>query len=86
MKKYPKKLKIAVFAAAFAVGAAVYFAAYAWFESQMTDWQKSQEISFEKNTGSTKFKAHVDALVLGGAAFCAASAASMLAAKIILKK
>ena len=86
MKKYPKKLKIAIFAAAFAAGAAAYFGAYASFESRMTDWQKSQEISFEKKTGSTKFKAHVDALALGGAAFCAVSIASMFAAKIILKK
>ena len=57
------------------------FAAYARFESKLTDWQKSREIDIQKNTGSTKFKAHIDALTIGGLAFCATSGIIIIAAR-----
>ncbi len=51
------------------IGMAAGFSSMLCFESQLTDWQKNQEVSFEKNTGSTKFLAYVNAATVGLGSF-----------------
>ena len=81
-KRHSKRIKILLIAVSALVGTLAYFAAYSHFESQLTDWQKSRKIDIQKNTGSTKFKAHIDALSVGGVAFCATAAAAIIAARV----
>ena len=81
LKRHSKRAKIALIAVSALAGTLAYFAAYARFESKLTDWQKSREIDIQKNTGSTKFKAHIDALTIGGLAFCATSGIIIIAAR-----
>ncbi len=82
MKKRSRKEKFAIIAVSTIIGLCAGFVAYSHFNSDMTDWQKSQKIDFSANTGATKFKALVDALSVGGAAFCASSIAILLAIKL----
>ncbi len=80
MKKYSKKEKLAVFTFSALVGLVVFSGSYYYFCEQLTDWQKSQKIDFSENSGSTKFKARLDSLSIGGLAFCA-SAITIMALK-----
>lgn len=86
MKRYSRRFKFAVIAVSAAVGVCAYFAAYSAFEADMTEWQRTQKIDFSANTGSTKFKARIDALSVGGAAFCVCAAAAMATKKLFGKQ
>ncbi len=86
MKKYSKKLKLALILLSSLVAGLTYAGAYLYFESQMTPWQRSQKIDFESQSGSTKFKAHVDAASCAGAAFCLTAISGIISYKIIFRK
>jgi len=62
-----KKIRNIAISAAF--GVLAYGAVYCAKEASMTKWQREQPIDIEKKTGSTKFKAHIDAVSAGGIAF-----------------
>jgi len=68
--KYSKRQKLSLLAISAAVGAIFYAASYCAKEASMTKWQREQPINIDNGTGSTKFKAHIDSIVLGGLAFC----------------
>ncbi len=70
MKKRSRKEKFAIIATSAILGVCAAMASYSYFLSDLTEWQKSRDIDFSTNTGSTKFKARVDALSVGGATFC----------------
>ncbi len=69
MKKYPKRLKIALMLFCTAIAAIVYTSYYFHAKSKMTAWQQAQTIDFDAQTGSTKFKAHIDSAIFAGLAF-----------------
>ena len=62
LKRHSKRAKIALIAVSALAGTLAYFAAYARFESKLTDW-------------------HIDALTIGGLAFCATSGIIIIAAR-----
>lgn len=80
-KRHSKAAKLALIAVSALAGVLAYFAAYAHFESKLTEWQKSRDIDFQRDTGSTKFKAHIDALSIGGLVFCATAGTIIIAAR-----
>jgi len=80
-KQYSKKQKIITMLVCAAIALAAYFVSYSIFESHMSAWQKAQTMSYQDNTGSTKFKAHIDALSIGGIAFCASAIAIIVVAR-----
>jgi|GEM_PF-6370671 len=68
--------------AAFAAGSAY----YACTLERMTPWQREQKIDFDRQTGSTKFKALIDSFTAGSLVFCAAAFAGATAHKIYKHK
>lgn len=85
-KSFPVRQKLAMLSLCFAAGLAAYFAAYAYISKDLTQWQREQPIDFDAQTGSTRFKAHVDALTVGGFTFCITAAIVAGASKIRRKK
>lgn len=85
-KKISKKIKLSILLFSILMGVAGYFCAYAHFESKLTDWQKKQKIDFDAQTGSTKFKAHIDAVTVGGLSLCCSALVLLSAVKIFTKK
>lgn len=81
-KNFPTRQKLLLLAACAAAGIAAYLAAFAYFYAGMTPWQREQPIDFDAQTGSTKFKAHIDAAAIGGAAFCVSAVAITTAARL----
>ena len=82
MKKYPARLKLLLLCASAAIGALCGAYSYAKKYGAMTPWQQSQKIDFENGTGSTKFKAAIDACTNGALAFGIAAAAGAAALKM----
>ncbi len=78
----PASLKAALLGvcalAAFAAGSAYYARAL----EDMTPWQRAQKIDFDRQSGSTKFKALIDASTAGAAVFCSGALAGAAAYKI----
>lgn len=73
MRKTPVKRKLAALCASALFGLACAGGCYAYELGNMTDWQRAREIDFDKQTGSTKFRALVRAANVGGIAFCASA-------------
>ena len=48
--------------------------------------QLEQKIDFDSQSGSTRFKAHVDSLSIGGAVFCASAILISVAVKVSGRK
>lgn len=69
IKRVSALKKTAIIAASLVVGIACGMSAYCFFKKDLSDWQKEQRISFEHNTGSTKFNAMVKATSVGMGAF-----------------
>ncbi len=70
MKRYPTRLKLLLLLLCAIVAMAVGATSYAIKWQKLTPWQKEQIISFEKQTGSTKFKAIIDSSINASVAFC----------------
>ena len=81
-KNFPAGQKLLLLACCAAIGIAAYLAAFAYFYSGMTPWQREQPIDFDAQTGSTKFKAHIDAAAIGGTAFCIGAVAITTAVRL----
>ncbi len=81
----PTSAKVALLVVCAGLGAAAGFFRYEAKLERMTPWQRAREISFENNTGSTKFAAVVDASICGGLAFCAGATAITTALKFAQK-
>ena len=86
MKHISIKYKLALLSACTISGIIAYFTAYNFYLSEMTEWQKDQTISFESNTGSTKFKAHIDSAIIAGLVFCASAITITSLVKFTKKK
>lgn len=56
LKRHSKRAKIALIAVSALAGTLAYFAAYARFESKLTDWQKSREIDIQKTQDPQNLK------------------------------
>ena len=84
--KFSKTKKLFLICASAILGAAAYFTALSYFESKMTPWQLEQKIDFDSQRGSTRFKAHVDSLSIGGAVFCASAILISVAVKVSGRK
>lgn len=82
VKRISKLKKILLLSLGLGVGILSYFTSLSYFQKDLTPWQLEQKIDFDKQTGSTKFKTHIDALSVGGFAFCI----STIIATIIVKK
>lgn len=83
MSRKRKAFILALSAAAAALAAGI---SYSQRSAHLTPFQRAQEVSFEKNTGATKFKAIADALCDGGFAFIATAAVCLLTTKFHTKK
>ncbi len=70
MRARSNKQKFLILVASLLVGISGYFGSYSIYESRLSPWQKRQAISFENNTGASKFEAHLKAATAGGIAFC----------------
>lgn len=69
MKRVSASKKLAIISVSLAMGIAAGILSYCHFQKELTEWQKNQDISFERNTGSTKFNAIVKSVSVGFAGF-----------------
>ena len=86
MSRYPKRHKLAVLAVSMAVGICAFAASYYAKSSEMTEWQRKQNVDVFAQKGTTKLKAQLDSASIGGAAFCGTAIILMLALKLSRKK
>lgn len=70
MKRNPIRLKLLLLLLCTIVAVVVGATSYAVKWQKLTPWQKEQIINFEKQTGSTKFKAIIDSSINASVAFC----------------
>ncbi len=70
-----------VLAVSFLAAVLAWAGAYAYFSSQMTPSQKNAPIDVKNGSGLTRAKAYIDSTSAAGIAFCATSAALLLAGR-----
>lgn len=69
MSKFPKK-KFMILLTSLMVASIAWIGSYTIMSRELTEFQRKAEISFESETGSTKFKIYVDATSIAGIGFC----------------
>jgi len=81
-----KTQKYIILIASLLIAILAYFVAIHCLYSDLSAWQLSQNVSFEDNTGSTKFAAQINSITIGGLGFIVTAILFLIKFKISKKK